>query len=513
MNIDDLACFDYIFEPIVAIDDKGHLIYFNYYFPSFSRYSPRILKKYDKITNLISKSSINIPGFFKKAMKSKEVTTSEEIKIDFEGPIASYEVVIKIIPIKLENKNHFLVCFRDLSIEKKLHNKYRKQLDMLKKNHSQIVQADKITSMGELIAGITNDLNNPLAVASGNCEVMDMHFSKDNINDTKNSLMKCNRELQISLEKINEIILNMKNFLGKDGNKKEYCDLKDIIDNAVKIMSPSFKKTGIIIKKEIKDKNTTSFILREKIEQIIVNLLANALHAMQDKKQKKGEIKINLYQKDHEYAIIDVDDNGPGIPQKSQNEIFNSFFSTNKDENPGLGLAISSKIIDAHHGSLTLEPKKGKGALFRIKLPIMELGSFLQHQNLENSLDPTKQAKGGRILILDSEVKILNTLSKLLEEDGHAPIGSVDAANALKILNSIEVDMIVTGYNMPKMNGPVFVQKVREMNIQCPILYLTSKEYQNQCKKEKDKHQITDFILKPFNRSDILKKIKSTLNV
>ena len=211
----------------------------------------------------------------------------------------------------------------------------------------------------------------------------------------------------------------MKNFLSDEREKKEYCNLKDVVDNAVVAMSDNYSKANITIKKEIKDKNTISFILRLKIEQILTNLLSNSFHAMQKNNQKKGLVTIKLYQQDCEYAVIDIDDNGPGIPIESKDDIFKSFFSNSKDgSESGLGLAISSKIIEAHHGSLTLEQKKDNGALFRIRLPIVEIGSFLQHQNLQDSLDHSKKTKGGKVLILDSEVKILNILSKFLEDDG-----------------------------------------------------------------------------------------------
>ena len=195
MNIKDLSCFDHIFEPIVVINDKKHIIYFNYFFSSFSHLSPRVLNKIEDFPKLITCTNLDLSAFFKKSMKKDDSTISEEIKISFEEIVASYDVVIKIIPINLENKKYFLICFRDLSIEKNLHDKYRKQLGLLKKNHSQIVQADKISSMNELIAGITSDLNNPMAVASGNCELMDMHLSKKNLDENKNSIIKCNKEL------------------------------------------------------------------------------------------------------------------------------------------------------------------------------------------------------------------------------------------------------------------------------------------------------------------------------
>ncbi|MCY4524427.1 MAG: ATP-binding protein [Halobacteriovoraceae bacterium] len=511
MDNSEFSCLDYLFEPVVVIDENRFVVYFNHYFSAFSRYSPRILKKREDFSNFFFNSSIDISSFLKKAMSREDPSGTEEIQISFKDLLATYDVVIKVVPLKSKKQKCFLISFHDLSVEKKLYDKYRNQTEEIKKNHTQIVKADKLASIGELTASITNDLNNPLAIASGNCELMNAYFSEKDLNKVKESLVKCNKELQAALARINEIILNMKNFLNRDEDKKEYCHLKDIINEASDMVDQSFKKAGCAIKKDFSDENIASFVHRVKMEQIIVNLLENALYAMQDAKQQKGEVIIRLYQDKEEHAIIEVEDNGPGIPLEMRDKVFNTFFSTKKSEGgSGLGLAISTKIIDAHRGTLKLEKKESRGALFRICLPILELGGFLQHQNLGNPLDFSDDKKEGKkILVLESDIKALNVLTEFLEDTGHVSIGSVNGVNALKILKSLDVDLIITGYDMPKINGSLFTQKVREIGITCPVLYLANEDYRDKYEEDKDKYQVAGLILKPFDRDDILRIIKS----
>ena len=513
MDSYEFSCLDNLFEPVIVVNEDKHLVYFNHYFSAFSRYSPRILRKEEDFTNFFFNSSIDIVEFFNQAMQKGEINGTEEIQISFKDLIATYDVVIKIIPLTFNEKKNFLICFHDLSIEKKIYDKYRTQLEELKKNHAQIIQAHKVTSIGELTASITGDLNNPLAIASGNCELMNAYFSDDDLNRARESLTKCNGELQNALGRISEIILNMKNFLSTDEEKKEYCHLKDVVTEATDSVIQSFNEVGYRVEKYFEDENIASFVHRVKIEQILVNLLENALYAMQEAKQVDGVVTIRLYQEKDEYAIIDVEDNGPGIPSESKDKIFNTFFSTKKSVGgSGLGLAISSKIIDAHRGTLKLEQKESKGALFRICLPILELGSFSQHQYSSDPLDFAEEKKEGkRIMILENDIKTLNILTEFLEEGGHITIGSVNGLNALKILASIDIDMIITGLNMPKMSGSVFTQKVREMGIRCPVLYLTSEESKVRYEEDKDKFQVAGFILKPFDQEDVLSMVKSIL--
>lgn len=513
MDSYETSCLDHLFEPVIIVDENKRLVYYNHYFSAFSRYSPRMLRKEEDFTNFFFNSSINIVDFFEQAMEKEESSITEEIQISFKELVATYEVVIKIIPLLSKEKRHFLICFHDLSIEKKLYDKYRTQLDELKESHAQIVQADKVTSIGELTASITSDLNNPLAIASGTSDLMSAYFSENDLNRSRESLLKCNDELKSSLGRINEIILNMKNFLSTDEEKKEYCHLKDIIVDASDLVFSAFKKAGYEIERTFEDENIASFIHRIKIEQIIVNLLENSLYAMQEVGQDDGVVTIRLYQEKDEYAIIDVEDNGPGIPIESKDKIFNTFFSTKKSVGgSGLGLAISSKIIDAHHGTLKLQQKESRGALFRIRLPILELGSFLVHQYASRPADSSEEKKEGKkIMVLEHDVKVLNILTEFLEGDGHITIGSVNGVNAVKILGSIDVDLIIAGYSMPKMNGSVFTQKVREMGVRCPILYLTSEEHKDRYEEDKDKYQVAGLILKPFDQEDVLRMVESIL--
>ena len=506
-----LPFLDHLFEPIIIVTENKRTVYFNHYFSAFSRYSPRMVKREENFTNFFFNSSIDIVKFFNNAFKKDNSSVTEEIQISFKDLSATYEVVIKVVPLLLENKKHFLICFHDLSIEKKLYDKYRTQLEELRKGHAQIVQADKLTSIGELTASITSDINNPLTTATGNCELMGSYFTEGDLNKNKKPLIKCNDELKNSLGRINEIILNMKNFLGTDEDKKEYCHLKDVITDAIGLVSPAFKEVGYEIERDFKDENIASFIDRIKIEQILVNLLENSFYAMQEAKQKNGVVAIKLYQQD-EYVIIDIKDNGPGIPSESKDKIFNTFFSTKKSAGgSGLGLAISSKIIDAHQGTLNLEQMDAPGALFRIRLPILELGSVLLHQYTSHPLNFEETKEGIKIMVLEHDVKSLNTLTEFLELDGHTAIGSVNGMNALKILKSIEVDLIITCFDMPKMNGSVFAKKVREMGINCPILYLIDKKHEKKFIEDKDKYQVSGFIPRPFKQKEVLRVINSIL--
>src|SRR5690606_27361382 len=153
------------------------------------------------------------------------------------------------------------------------------------------------------------------------------------------------------------------------------------------------------------------------------------------------------------FVIIKVSDNGPGIPKEISEDIFSPFFTT-KDvgEGTGLGLSICKKIVESHQGELSFTSEQGKGTTFIVKLPIIEVSSYTQSEYLMQQ----KNRDGKRILVVDNEVQVLNILHTFIEEEGHVFIGSTNGNEALRFLDNINIDLIITDFTMPQMNGTEF---------------------------------------------------------
>jgi signal transduction histidine kinase/ActR/RegA family two-component response regulator len=444
------------------------------------------------------------------AQKDNKTVVSEEDQVTFTGNEENeYTVVMKFIPLKDKNT---VICFNDLSVEKNLFDKYREQLDELKSTHAQVVQADKLATLGELTAGISHEINNPLTIASGNSEIIQMILEGDNTQDNKEQLVTAINDVKESLERIHVIVNNMRSFLHKSEDQKEYVKLDDIVDKAIELVQPSFNKAKVEIAKVDKDDNIVVHVNAVKIEQVIINIAKNAMDAIVSKSIKDGKVEIILEQDSKEnFVNIKIIDNGQGIPKKIQEEIFSPFFTTKEvGEGTGLGLSISSKIIESHQGQLQLESTEGKGTTFIIRLPVIEVSSYSHNEYLMNR---NNNKNGKRILVVDNEVQILNIMNKFLEDEGHIFVGSTNAEEALRFLENISIDLIITDYQMPKMNGSEFSKKVREKGIDCPLFYLTSKKNIEKFNEDKDKYKVSGLILKPFSHDDILKTINAALGV
>ena len=506
---------DQLFEPVIVIDRNKTVAYYNHYFSSFTKSPPRTLKKVKSLSEIFYSKAIDLEGFIDKALTNNELSISEEVDLSLQKSFnTSYIVVIKIIPFLHDKQQLFMICFHDLSIEKKLYDKYREQLGELKETHAQIIQADKLASIGELTAGISHEICNPLTIANGSTEILEMCLDDSDLNTQLDTMHSSIKDIKHAHARINSIILNMKNYMHKGReDKKEYCNLAELIENAIHLVKPSYSDANIALATDIQVKNPVALVNPTKIEQVIVNLLKNALDSIKNSNVPNGNVKITLSVDANAHTTsITVADNGPGVPADIRDNIFDTFFTTkNIGEGTGLGLSISSKIMETHMGTLTLEDTNGPGACFKMELPIIEVSSYAENEEFLNGIDAQQIISGRKILVVDNEVQVLNIFDKFCKEEGYVFVGSVGGQSALQVLEEIPIDLIITDYHMPIMNGSEFAKTVRERGFKCPIFYLTSLSNLEHFQQDKEKYQIGGLILKPFTRDEVIKTIKLAL--
>ena len=269
--------------------------------------------------------------------------------------IALYNIVGFITGF-LANREH-KERLRQESIAKKL----KETLDEKKVLEEQLIRSGKLQALGELTAGIAHEIKNPLASIKGAAEAIadeiDEHSPRQN-------LIKIQKKELDRLEKTLERFLS---FARPTKVMMSKIDLCELIAHVVKLVEPQAASKSIQI--VIHCESTEYFVMgdRHQIIQVLVNLILNAVDAA----GKNGVIKISTRKETigpKKYCIIDVIDNGPGVPEELTEKIFNPFFST-KDHGAGLGLSISTKIMDGHGGFMKVENlKKDSGACFSIYL-------------------------------------------------------------------------------------------------------------------------------------------------
>lgn len=504
---DAYSTFEHLFDPVLIVNLKQDLVYFNHQASIFFKLPPRLLKQKRHLIQLCDSADFDIEKWLSKALLSFEVLISPEIKIYLpHEPEVEYYIIMKLIPIQTDGGANYAIVIHDMTVETKLHLKYREQLEELKKTHNQILQADKLSTLGELTANISHEINNPLTIAGGHSEIIKDYLKHPNVASKVSQLQSANQTVIDSLERVNQIIKNMKDFLHQNEDQKEYSDLSTLLNNAIEWILPTAQKSGITIQSVAKD-HSVALVNRVKIEQVIINLIKNSIDAITDAGISQGEIKLVISKSEQEQqTLIDIYDNGPGIRPEIKKNLFKPFQST-KDagHGTGLGLSICSKIIEAHKGRIELVDTE-KGCHFRIKLPLIEVYSYTRN---DRSLSGSPLQK--RILVLDNEVQILNVLNTFISDENLVFIGSSDPIDALAFLSKANIDLIITDYQMPEMDGSEFSYKAREQGYTNPILYMTSSKGIDQYNKDRKDLDINGLIVKPFNREDVMKTIHSAL--
>ncbi len=246
-----------------------------------------------------------------------------------------------------------------------------KDLTRLKTMMEQLVSSEKMASVGQMAAGIAHEINTPLGIILGYSQLMMDDFERDS--ETCQNLEVIERQTQIS----RKIVADLLKYSRQSGSARIPVNLNEIIDDAVAIIEHSFTLSHVKVAVSLEKK--LPFIVGdpEKLRQVIVNLLSNAHHAMEE--QGGGELSIRTrYDTATSKVVAEIQDNGHGIPDSIKARIFDPFFTTKPvGKGTGLGLSVSYGIIREHDGTIEIEsPVLGpvnevvSGALFRLVLPV-----------------------------------------------------------------------------------------------------------------------------------------------
>jgi CheY-like chemotaxis protein len=301
----------------------------------------------------------------------------------------------------------------------------------------------------------------------------------------------------------------MKNFLWQSEDNKEYCGLAEAVQSSLEWLRAPLEQSGAKIETQFNTQDTIVLANRIKLEQVIINLVKNALDAMAEANTQGPKIKIEINRDETDHSLIMlIKDNGPGMPQSVKDNLFKPFTTTKKvGHGTGLGLSISQKIIESHQGQIELMEVES-GTTFKIRFPTIEGYSFTRGDKVSRGIT-AKQ--GPRILIVDNEPQILNVLSRFLEDEGHHVIASARPEEALRFIQKMNVDLLLTDLAMPEMTGHEVAKKAREQGHQGPILYMSSSKNTDAYNRDRDTIKISGMIVKPFSRDEVIRTVKSAL--
>jgi two-component system NtrC family sensor kinase len=235
---------------------------------------------------------------------------------------------------------------------------FNQMASTLKQTQIQLVHSEKMAAFGQLGAGITHEVKNPMTGIIGFAQI-----GQQTENEEARELFKM---IEAQGVRCKNILVNFLKFARAETTEMEKLDLNTVVEDAVKVFSHSLSMKKVRVKVTLGENIPTVLGNSNKLQQVLLNLAMNAQHVMPD----GGQVSIATSRNHSGQAVVTFSDDGPGMPEEIANKIFEPFFTTKRaGEGTGLGLAISFGIVRDHGGIISVESELGAGTTFTIQLP------------------------------------------------------------------------------------------------------------------------------------------------
>lgn len=478
---------------LVAVDLKdGQIIFANTVAEDLTCHQAQSLKKTTFSQYFDLKSQKKIAAVLDIFREQTESSQLQEFNLSlFKANKKPLTVNITANLWKSTNKSLVLFCIQDLSETIRL--QQQREADLKEFSH-----LSKLADIGRLAAGVAHELNNPLMIIQGFAENLDLLSQEENI--SLNELKMELGEILKATDRMAKIISQMTRFVRNDDFQTLDIDPQELINNVIQLFKANLANNEIELSLEIEPACTINCDPNQ-IEQILVNILNNAVHALSEKNMNRL-IKISCHRQGGK-TILSVWNNGPEIPVDIRDKIMSPFFTTKEvGSGTGLGLALSFGIMKAHQGDLRFLSSP-MGTEFFLVFPLTESKRHIKNKH------------HSKVLVVDDDPVACEVLSNKLKIFGYSVFSAHEAAQALQTLKSHpDTVAVFTDLRMPHMDGQALTKAIRSTPQGKSILifgvsgYLPSRSVEMQMRRA----GINDFISKPIDLnifSKIVRRIES----
>ncbi len=375
----------------------------------------------------------------------------------------------------------------------------------------QLIQSEKLSSVGQLSAGVAHEFNNVLAIIRGNVQLLVM-----------GNKAKKDEELFEALKIIEKqtinganIVRNMMAFASPKKPEKELCFIQKVIDEVHHLQEKQLKLENIKIEKEYTHDLIVN-IDKGQMHQVFLNLFINARHAIKPNNKGKIKISINKIANKVEVRFLDT---GVGMDEDVIFNVFNPFYTTKgasaRDgyglKGTGLGLSVTRAIINNHEGKIFVESENGVGSEFVILLPIDKSEEEkTDEKEVHYKIKKVDGFKDLTVLVVDDEKTITKLMSNVLKKIGVGDIIAVGSGlQALTYLKDKHFDVVFLDVLMPDMDGKMLLKEIQKMNLNIPVVFMSG--YTDLDKGFLKSKEVMGFLQKPFNLNDIHNILKQVL--
>lgn len=486
---------------IVITDRAGKIISVNQAFTQLTGYSQK-----EAVGNKpnILKSGSHPASFYKNLWKiilSGEVWKGEVENKRKDGSVYTEEMTITPVYQTQKEISHFIAIKNDITDRKRL--------------QQELLQSQKIQSIGTLAGGIAHDFNNILAIILIYASLLERSENRG-----RDKILESSRAITRAVERGKELVRQILTFARKTNVVFEPVSVVDLINELLSMLKETFPKVITFIEK-IDEAIPFIYGDRAQIHQAILNLYVNSRDAMPHggtitikvEKQTKDQVQKRFPAAEQNlYICVSVIDTGEGIDKAIISRIFDPFFTTKEmGKGTGLGLAVVYGVLQSHHGFVDIESERDLGTTFKLYFPV----SLMNEQVVAVTPSSESTDIGGTetVLLVEDEGLLVESASQLLKSKGYKVYTATDGLEAIKLYDQHkqEIDLVITDMGLPGITGKDEFKILKEMNPGVKVV-LASGFFEPEMKGELLKAGAKGFIQKPYIPADILQIIREVLD-
>ncbi|MBW2307822.1 MAG: PAS domain S-box protein [Deltaproteobacteria bacterium] len=377
-----------------------------------------------------------------------------------------------------------------------------------KQIQERLLQSEKLAVIGEIISGVAHELNNPLTAVLGYAQMLQW---EEDPGEKKRQLKLIEEQALRSAK----IIQNLLTFARKQKPEKRLVDINEVLEKTLDLKAYDLSVNNIQVVKELAPTLPNILGDSHQLQQVFMNLINNAEQAMIDAHAGGTLIVRSGFLGDEDQILVEIEDDGPGIPDEIKPRIFDPFFTTKKvGKGTGLGLSLSHGIIRDHRGDISVssDTENGKGATFTLRFPMAGDKLSCNHQKKA----PEEAGIRGRkfsILIIDDESTVLDIVAKLLNREGYRVDTASSGEHGLQKMQERRFDLLICDFRMPGIDGKRLYWEIKRKNLidEDKIIFMTGDVVREETMEFIELIN-GNFITKPFKLKDFKRILENVYN-